>query len=133
VTVLLFDFFGTLVRYSASRSSQGYPRTDALLRRLGMSMPYDDWLAGVERIRSRLLAAPSREGELEDHLREQVAVLTNAGLSGDEAFLVAVKRMGDVIAHRGPDGEGQHAEGGEQLVHAFQGSRRRSSDSPEPI
>lgn len=32
--------------------------------------------------------------ELEDHLREQVAGLTSAGLSDDEAFLVAVKRMG---------------------------------------
>jgi len=32
--------------------------------------------------------------ELEDHLREQVAVLTDAGLDADEAFLVAVKRMG---------------------------------------
>ena len=36
--------------------------------------------------------------ELEDHLREQVAALTNAGLSVDEAFLVAVKRMGDLDA-----------------------------------
>lgn len=44
MTVLFFDFFGTLVRYSPSRSEQGYPRTDALLRRLGMSMPYEDWL-----------------------------------------------------------------------------------------
>src|SRR5659263_270103 len=34
--------------------------------------------------------------ELEDHLREQVAGLMNAGLDGDEAFLVAVKRMGDL-------------------------------------
>ena len=34
--------------------------------------------------------------ELEDHLREQVAVLVEAGLSTDEAFLVAVKRMGDL-------------------------------------
>ncbi len=33
--------------------------------------------------------------ELEDHLREQVAVLVEAGLATDEAFLVAVKRMGD--------------------------------------
>jgi hypothetical protein len=32
--------------------------------------------------------------ELEDHLREQVAGLVDAGLSTDEAFLVAVKRMG---------------------------------------
>jgi hypothetical protein len=34
--------------------------------------------------------------ELEDHLREQVASLTGAGLASDEAFLVAVKRMGDL-------------------------------------
>lgn len=32
--------------------------------------------------------------ELEDHLRDQIADLTEAGLSEDEAFLVAVKRMG---------------------------------------
>jgi hypothetical protein len=38
--------------------------------------------------------------ELEDHLREQVAVLVDAGLTTDEAFLVAVKRMGklDVLS-----------------------------------
>jgi hypothetical protein len=36
--------------------------------------------------------------ELEDHLREQIAGLTAAGLSGDEAFLVAVKRMGSLDA-----------------------------------
>ena len=34
--------------------------------------------------------------ELEDHLREQVAVLVDAGLATDEAFLIAVKRMGDL-------------------------------------
>lgn len=36
--------------------------------------------------------------ELEDHLREQIAVLTEAGLAVDEAFLVAVKRMGSLDA-----------------------------------
>ena len=36
--------------------------------------------------------------ELEDHLREQVTVLVDAGLATDEAFLVAVKRMGDLDA-----------------------------------
>ena len=36
--------------------------------------------------------------ELEDHLREQVAGLVDAGLTTDEAFLVAVKRMGDLDA-----------------------------------
>jgi hypothetical protein len=34
--------------------------------------------------------------ELEDHLRNQVGLLTDAGLAGDEAFLVAVKRMGSL-------------------------------------
>lgn len=39
--------------------------------------------------------------ELEDHLREQVAGLVAAGLATDEAFLVAVKRMGslDALSH----------------------------------
>src|SRR5918994_1501155 len=36
--------------------------------------------------------------ELEDHLREQVGGLVDAGLDTDEAFLVAVKRMGDLDA-----------------------------------
>jgi len=36
--------------------------------------------------------------ELEDHLREQIAVLMDAGLDADEAFLVAVKRMGELDA-----------------------------------
>src|SRR5918999_5689572 len=36
--------------------------------------------------------------ELEDHLREQVAVLIDAGLAIDEAFLVAVKRLGALDA-----------------------------------
>ncbi len=36
--------------------------------------------------------------ELEDHLREQVGGLVEAGLATDEAFLVAVKRMGNLDA-----------------------------------
>src|ERR671923_2238574 len=36
--------------------------------------------------------------ELEDHLREQVTALVDAGLAPDEAFLVAVKRMGNLDA-----------------------------------
>ncbi len=36
--------------------------------------------------------------ELEDHLREQVAALIDGGLDDDEAFLVAVKRMGSLDA-----------------------------------
>src|SRR5262245_30237613 len=36
--------------------------------------------------------------ELEDHLREQVKMLADSGLDPDEAFLVAVKRMGNLDA-----------------------------------
>ena len=36
--------------------------------------------------------------ELEGHLRDQLTALTEAGLAGDEAFLIAVKRMGSLDA-----------------------------------
>ena len=36
--------------------------------------------------------------ELEDHLRDQVAALMDGALTADEAFLVAVKRMGEIDA-----------------------------------
>ena len=52
-----------------------------------------EWRAYVAR-------APGVNGhdvdELEDHLRHQIAELLAAGLTADEAFLVAVKRMGDL-------------------------------------
>ncbi|HET7480368.1 MAG TPA: permease prefix domain 1-containing protein [Rubrobacteraceae bacterium] len=49
-------------------------------------------------LRRRQAIHPVDVAELEDHLREQVAVLVDAGLTTDEAFLVAVKRMGDLDA-----------------------------------
>jgi len=36
--------------------------------------------------------------ELEDHLRSQASALVEAGLTADEAFLIAVKRIGDLDA-----------------------------------
>jgi hypothetical protein len=45
--------------------------------------------------RRRAVTGPDVE-ELETHLRDQVGVLTAAGLADDEAFLVAVKRMGSL-------------------------------------
>ncbi len=47
--------------------------------------------------RRQALHGPDVE-ELEGHLRDQLAALTEAGLTGDEAFLVAVKRMGSLDA-----------------------------------
>ncbi len=37
-------------------------------------------------------------GELEDHLRDEMEALTAAGLAEDEAFLIAVRRMGSSAA-----------------------------------
>jgi hypothetical protein len=52
--------------------------------------------------RAYVATAPGVNGhdvdELEDHLRHQIADLNAAGLTADEAFLVAVKRMGDLDA-----------------------------------
>lgn len=52
--------------------------------------------------RAYVAAAPAVEGpdvdELEGHLRDQIAELDEAGLAADEAFFVAVKRMGDLSA-----------------------------------
>lgn len=42
--------------------------------------------------------APADVVELEGHLRDQIEALTGAGLAADEAFLVAVKRLGSVSA-----------------------------------
>ena len=49
-------------------------------------------------LRRRQAISPADVEELEDHLRGQVAALTEAGLTLDEAFLVAVKRMGALDA-----------------------------------
>lgn len=50
--------------------------------------------------RAYVAKAPGVDGrdvdELDAHLRDQIAELDAAGLTGDEAFLVAVKRMGAV-------------------------------------
>ena len=49
-------------------------------------------------LRRRQAIRPVDVEELEDHLRGEVAVLRGAGLLADEAFLVAVKRMGALDA-----------------------------------
>ena len=54
------------------------------------------WRAYLRR-RRQAIHAPDVE-ELEGHLRDQLDALVDAGLSAEEAFLVAVKRMGDLDA-----------------------------------
>ncbi len=52
-------------------------------------------------LRRRQAIQPMDVAELEDHLRGEIAALRGTGLSENEAFLVAVKRMGalDAISH----------------------------------
>jgi hypothetical protein len=56
--------------------------------------------AQIAEWRAYVAKAPAVNGrdvdELDAHLRDQIAELNAAGLSADEAFLVAVKRMGDL-------------------------------------
>jgi hypothetical protein len=66
------------------------PDYDAALEDL-----FDQWRTYLRRRRAIHATDIS---ELEDHLREQVDVLIEAGLMPDEAFLVAVKRMGSLDA-----------------------------------
>jgi hypothetical protein len=55
----------------------------------------DAWRAHLRR--SRAITGSDAE-ELEDHLREQITSLSAGGLAEDEAFLVAVKRIGAIDA-----------------------------------
>jgi hypothetical protein len=86
---------------SGARSQGPSPR-----RRKGLSIATPDPAVVLEEqidqwrsfLRRRQAIHSVDVAELEDHLREQVAILTDAGLAPDEAFLVAVKRMGDLDA-----------------------------------
>lgn len=55
----------------------------------------DQWRGFVQR--HRTISAADVD-EMESHLRDRVADLTAAGLTDDEAFLIAVKRIGNVDA-----------------------------------
>jgi putative hydrolase of the HAD superfamily len=65
MTALLFDFFGTLVSYSPSRTAQGYPRTHALMcdTLADPSWPYARFVASIDACYSAL----DRAADLDDH------------------------------------------------------------------
>ena len=77
--------------------------------------------------------------ELEGHLRDQLVALTEAGLTGDEAFLVAVKRMGSLDALSREFARAHSERLWKQLVIAPEAAdasantaRRRDARRPEP-
>src|SRR6476661_4207193 len=53
----------------------------------------DEWRRYV---RGHSVVSTADSDELEDHLRARIDELSSAGLAPDEAFLVAVKRMGSL-------------------------------------
>jgi hypothetical protein len=61
--------------------------------------PLEDQIAAWRGYLRRRRAVHGRDAEeLEGHLRDELETLTQAGLAPDEAFLVAVKRMGNLDA-----------------------------------
>ena len=60
-----------------------------------LEVQVDHWRSYLQRRRA---IRPVDVEELEDHLRDQVATLVDAGLATDEDFLVAVKRLGALDA-----------------------------------
>ena len=90
-----------------------------------VEMQIEQWRAYLRRSR----AITGRDAaELEDHLREQMASLGDQGLSEDEAFLVAVKRMGAVDALTREFAREHSDRLWKQLV--LSGDRREGSESP---
>jgi len=61
----------------------------------GLESQIGQWRGFVERHRS--ISAADID-EMEDHLRNQISDLSASGLVADEAFLVAIKRMGNINA-----------------------------------
>src|SRR5690349_7738392 len=74
------------------------PGADRMSTLAGQSHLEDQISQWREYLRRRAALRGSDVAELEDHLRSQVTTLTASGLSDDEAFLVAVKRMGNLDA-----------------------------------
>jgi putative hydrolase of the HAD superfamily len=86
-THVLFDFFGTLVEYSPSRTEQGYERSFALLRDAGCPLGYESFLAQWSQVSSefdRIAERSYREFsmvELADTFLDRTLGRAPAGLS----------------------------------------------------
>jgi putative hydrolase of the HAD superfamily len=79
VRAILFDFFGTLVDYSPSRTEQGYHRTHALLRPLGVNMGYADFLATWSDVSARFDTASDEDDHEFSMLEVGLAFLDEVG------------------------------------------------------
>src|SRR3954451_19921950 len=72
---------------------------------MGLMAPHAELETQINRwreyVQRREAISPTDVDELEDHLREQIADRQASGLDDEEAFLVAIKRLGnlDAISH----------------------------------
>lgn len=86
-THVLFDFFGTLVEYSSSRTEQGYAQSFALLRDAGFRQGYEGFLSLWSQVSSefdRAAETSCREfsmAELADAFLERALGRAPAGLA----------------------------------------------------
>lgn len=93
-THLLFDFFGTLVDYSPSRTEQGYRRSHALLRDFGGQLGYerflDVWSATSARF-DRASALDDREFSMADVTTEFLGAVLHRPATPEQvdAFVAA--------------------------------------------
>jgi len=86
-THLLFDFFGTLVEYSASRTDQGYARSHALLGDAGARLGYREFLDVWSAIAIRFEQA-AESSRREFSMTELVtAFLGRIGLDAERALV----------------------------------------------
>jgi putative hydrolase of the HAD superfamily len=88
MAAVLFDFFGTLVSYSPSRTEQGYPRADDVLRRAGCRLPYDDWLTLWSLTSERMDSEADQTG-IEFSMRELFHAFAGAAGLGASTELMA--------------------------------------------
>lgn len=96
ITTILFDFFGTLVHYSPSRTEQGYARTHAVLGELGVHCGYDDFLGTWVRVSEE----HDRRSDVDDSEYSMTQVARAFLRAADAAHLAtddrAVRRVVDV-------------------------------------
>jgi putative hydrolase of the HAD superfamily len=89
MATILFDLFGTLVSYSASRTEQGYPRSAAVLALAGCTLSADTWLgrwAGIGEALDQEAEATGIEFSMADAYR---LFAPTAGLDPDDEHVAA--------------------------------------------
>ena len=89
ITHVLFDFFGTLVDYSASRVDQGFEGSHRLLRHLGAELAYADFLDAWSSISTEFDKRSARDDR--EYAMADVGAAFLAGALGREPAVTEVE------------------------------------------